>query len=417
MRWSLGTARIGVEIGSGAVRAVLVRHGRAVDATTVHLDDDEALLPALASALRSVAPRRLRKPRVFAAIGPSASQLRQLVNLPAVGDARALREVVRGSTARFFLKNGVPLITSSVRRQEDGTAWAAALDEPPVRALAAACRAARLQLASVVPSVVALKPMSSDDDVVAIDGDVIVELRIDAGGALQGVRRGTVSATGPDRPRLSTNVGGTLLGRVGAEYAAAYGATTINSHEPLALRAGDLRPWRDTGIPRWRLVLASTGLIITTLLSLALPALYAHREAARARTRLATLGPAYRAARWTDQELAATSSALTQIASFDRSRRSAAEFVAELTDELPEDAWLQSVRVEERGGSITALAPHASAAFAALSRLRYVTAPTIVGAVSPEPVGPERFERVTLSFRWRTTTRGAENTRAPRGRQ
>jgi hypothetical protein len=418
MRLSLGAPRIGVDIGSRAVRAVLVRRGRPVDAQTVVLDEDDSLDAALASVLRSLAPRALRKPVVFAAIGPSASQLRQLVNLPAVGDARALREVVRGSTARFFLKNGVPLITSSVRREEDGTAWAAALEEPAVRAVAAACKAVRLPLVAIVPSVVALMDMSSDDEVIALDGDVMVELRIGAEGALHGVRRGMVPTSSQTSARVPTTVGAAgSLGTLDPEYAAAYGATSIDPREPLALHTGDLRPWRDTAVPRWRLVLAGTVLIITTLLSVTLPALFVRREAARGRARLATLDPAYRAARWVDQDLAATSSALAQIATFDRSRRSATGFIGQLTDVLPDDAWLQSVHLEEPGGSMTAVAPHASEAFAALSELRAVTTPAIVGAVSAEPVGPQRFERVTLRFRWRSPKEGAENAKASRGRR
>ena len=93
------------------------------------------------------------------------------------------------------------------------------------------------------------------------------------------------------------------------------------------------------------------------------------------------------------------------------------QFVAELTEQLPDDAWLENVRLDDRGGAITALAPHASSAFSALTELRSVTAPAIVGAVSSESIGSERFERVTVHFRWRAADRRAANDTAARGRK
>jgi hypothetical protein len=81
------------------------------------------------------------------------------------------------------------------------------------------------------------------------------------------------------------------------------------------------------------------------------------------------------------------------------------DFLAALTASLPENAWLQSVHVDQQGGTLVALAPRAASALAGLSKLKTLTAPVIVGAVSNEQVGRDRIERVTIRFRWRTGER------------
>jgi hypothetical protein len=94
------------------------------------------------------------------------------------------------------------------------------------------------------------------------------------------------------------------------------------------------------------------------------------------------------------------------------------DFLAELTNALPESVWLQSVRVDRQGGTVIALAPRAASALAGLGELRSITSPVIVGGVSGEQLGADRIERVTIRFRWRTSEREsamtASNSRAVR---
>ncbi len=93
-------------VAHGAVRTVLVRGGAIVWSTEVLRADGSA--GALAVALASVprrAPRLSR--RVTAAVGPSASQLRCLSELPPLTGPRAVAQVVREGAGRFFLGNGV----------------------------------------------------------------------------------------------------------------------------------------------------------------------------------------------------------------------------------------------------------------------------------------------------------------------
>jgi hypothetical protein len=335
-------------------------------------------------------------------VGASSSQLRRLVNLPAIDSKRALRDVVRSSVARFFLKNGVPLLTSSVRREADGVGWAAAIDEPPVRAVAEACRSRRLRLEVAAPMVVALQRAMTGEVLIAADGDVVVEVHVGSRGELQDVRRTSAGDDEKINQRSTPVAALKSLGNNATTYAAAYGATAIERSEPLALHAQELRQWQDNSVPAWRMLLAAAALVATVALALTLPGLRASRVAAHASARLAAINRQYRAAQWTEAELLRTTIALDQLAAFQRSRRSMIDFFAQLTASLPENAWLQSVHLDQQGGTVVALAPRAASALAGLSELKSITAPVIVGAVSSEQIGPDRIERITIRFRWRT---------------
>jgi Tfp pilus assembly protein PilN len=253
--------------------------------------------------------------------------------------------------------------------------------------------------------VVALQRAIIGELLLAVDGDVVVEAHVGSDGELRDVRRTSV---GDDEAigRHSTPVAALQsLGDDATAYAAAYGATAIDRSEPLALHARELRQWQDTSVPTWRMLLAVGALLTAAALALMLPVLRANRIAADASARLAAINRQYRVAQWTEAELQSTTIALDELAAFQRSRRSMIEFLTELTASLPENAWLQSVHVDQQGGTLVALAPRAASALAGLSKLKTLTAPVIVGAVSNEQVGRDRIERVTIRFRWRTGER------------
>ena len=394
--------RLGVEVGCRSVHAVLVSHCRIVRTATVRLAEGEPLDEALGQLLDSTCRGQWRSPFVFAAIGPSASQLRRLTKLPSVASARVLRDVVKANAGTFFLKNGKPLLTSAVRQCGDGAGWAAALDEPPVRMLADVCRSRGLRLQLVIPSVVALPRALDAETLTTEDGDAAVELRVEPTGELRDVRRsqvemGRVSPHRAATPRAALSP----LGGEAADYAAAYGATTFDPSEPLALKARDFRAWRDDTVPAWRLLTAGAAVAIALALALVVPAFHARSVAAHAATRLASINGAYRSAHWTERELAATTGTLAELAAFHDSRRSIVGLLAELTVALPENAWLASLHVDVEGGTAIVLAPRAASVISALADVHAITAPAIAGAVSTEGAGADRAERVTVRFRWR----------------
>ena len=397
-----GQPRLGIELGRRTLRSVLVVRGSVVRTSSAEVHPGESLETTVQQLVDAGCRGFWRRPRVCVAVGPSYSQLRRLVKLPDIDSERALRDLLRGSVGRFFVKNGVPLLTSSVRREGNGTGWAAAIDEPPVRAIAEACRTRRLHLDVVAPMVVALQRGVTGELLVAADGDVIVEAHIGSRGELRDVRRtpGTKDTATADQavPVAALE----SLGEGAREYAAAYGATLIDRSESLALQAAELRQWQDTSVPTWRLFVALGVLLFAATLALMLPALRASRVAMLSTPRLVAINRQYRAAQWTEAELRRTTIALNELAAFDASRRSVIEFLDELTTSLSEGVWLQSIHVDEQGGTVIALAPRAASALDGLSELKSIARPVIVGAVSSEQIGPVRMERVTIRFGWRT---------------
>src|SRR5439155_14731053 len=89
------TTRIGLAVGRGAVRAVMVRDYQVVWAGEVPLPSYDALQATVTALLATTPPRRWLRPVVHAAIGPHGAQVRHLVGLPEITDADALSAIVR----------------------------------------------------------------------------------------------------------------------------------------------------------------------------------------------------------------------------------------------------------------------------------------------------------------------------------
>jgi len=397
--------RLGVEIGCETIRAVLVVRRKIVRATSVQVGELGSIEAGLESVFGSMPLAGVVKPHVFGAIGAASTQVRRLNNLPSIKSERALREVVHANGARFFLKNGIPLITSAIRREDERSGWAAAIEEPPVRALALACRSHRLKLILVAPAIIALPLAMPGESFVSVDGEAVVEAHTRADGALVDVRRVfTMSAGGrngcdgiKDAPMSG--------GDDSIEYAVAYGATELSRAEPLAIHRQELRALADAPFPKWRIAAAIGACIASLLIAFALPAFRARREAAAASRRLLITDPSYRAARWTETELRRTTQTLGDIDGFAQDRRSTIVLLATITQALPQDVWLQAIHVDQNGGTATALGPRASSAVDGFAALHSLTSLAIMGAVLQQQIAQQHFERVTVRFRWRPVSR------------
>lgn len=397
--------RLGVEIGCNTIRAVLVVRRKIVRATSVQLGELGSIEAGLESVFGSMPLAGVVKPHVFGAIGAASSQVRRLNNLPSIKSERALRDVVHANGARFFLKNGIPLITSAVRRDDERSGWAAAIEEPPVRALALACRSHRLTLTLVAPAIIALPLAISGESFVIVDGEAVVEAHTRGDGALVDVRRVFAMSAGERNGCDGTKGASMCGGDDSIEYAVAYGATELRESEPLAIHRQELRALADAPFPRWRIALAIGACIAALLFAVALPAFRARREAAAASGRLMITDRSYRAARWTETELRRTTQTLGEIDGFAKDRRSTVVFLAAITQSLPEDVWLQAIHVDQDGGTATAVAPRASSAVDGFAALHSLTSVAIMGAVLQQQIAQQHFERVTVRFRWRPVSR------------
>jgi hypothetical protein len=344
---------VGLAIERDRLRAVGVRGTRVLWGMDAPVSDATPLGPALDAFLGQLPlGRRFGRPRVTVALGPTFAQTKRLAGLPPIGDERVLAKTVNEHAARFFLKNGIPLVTTSVRLDANGQPWAAALQKNIVDTIVGACRASRLELAGIVPAVDVAKP--------------------------------EVAALAP-------------LGRVALEFAAAYGAAV--TPEALTWRAGSATGAEERA-PRWRITAIACGAGLALVVAVFAPGLGARAAEHRAIAHLATIGAPNRAAERVAHDNALVTRALGEVATFDRGRRSITAFMAALANALPNGAALLALHVDSAGGSVVAFAPRAGALLTRLEKVPGLAAPEITGPVTREIALGHEVERVTVRFRW-----------------
>jgi hypothetical protein len=394
------SVRIGLAVATDAVRGVAVHEGGVVWGGEVPADDTRTLTAVLSELLAAMPVRRWPRPAVVAAVGPAHSQLRRLTGLPPVADDRTLTRLVGQSTSRFFLRNGVPLVTTGVLRDGDGEAWGGAIEQPVVAELEAACRANGFRLAAVLPALAVLSNALEGDALTWCDGDVRAELTI-AAGRLRTLRRTVVPADAIDAPAVDQPRAVTQLAETGAEawrFADAYGAAVASARDPLAYRPA--RSASATPVPAWRLAIAGAACVLSLLAALVAPSLAARQAANRATDRLSAMAVTRRAAVAAETDLGLVTGALEELAAFDRDRRSSILLLAALTRSLPKGSALVALRADSTGGTLVALAPRAALVMAALEGVPNLASPTIIGPITREVAGRAEVERVTVRFSW-----------------
>ncbi|HEU0013976.1 MAG TPA: hypothetical protein VFQ45_09850 [Longimicrobium sp.] len=384
---------LGIAVGDGSVRAVVLRGGRIAAANETALESGDTLADAVAELLAGAPLPRYPRPRVVLAVGPSLAQTKRLSGLPPLDDARLLAQVVREGAGRFFLRNGAPLAVTGVRMVEPGTAWAAALDERTVRAVEAGCRAAGLRVDAAVPSVAVLGTALPVEQVLWPDGDVVAEVRMEDRelAAVRRLPRGAAPAAAPI-PVIPA------LARLGDEawrYADAYGAASLPAWEPMVVRPGGGGAGT---VPRWRMALAGAALAASLVAMLTAPALRAMGAEDRAAARIAAVQDRRRAAADTERELARVSAALAEGARFGADRYAATLLLADVTAALPAGTALVAFRADSTSGSIVALAPRAALVMRPLAKVPGIVAPEIVGPVTREATAGQELERVSIRF-------------------
>lgn len=416
---------IGVALGAAAVRAVAVQ-GRTVRwALEVTCTPEDDLATVLTELLGRAPLRRWPKPRVAIAVDARHAQVKRLVGLPPVTDPESLAALVREGVSRFFLKNGVPLVTSGVRVVEPGIAWAAAVDAPLVTELERACRAANVVLRTIVPTAVvlstALEPTGETIQwhegetsllLTFRDGQMTALRRLPAHALHADGQRGdhdasggdTGIAAGADLPITQCANRGqpvkplVTLGADAWRFADAYGASQVTHAESLALRPG-----RDHASsmpqPRWRRTLAECACMLVVAAAVLAPGIAATHTSRVAAAQLAALGAKRSEALSSARDLGRVTAALDQVSAFERDRISATLLLHTLTAALPQGSALVTVRIDSTAGTLVALAPRAGAVVTALEHADGIIAPEIIGPVTREAVGSGELERVTIRFR------------------
>jgi hypothetical protein len=342
---------IGLSVERDRLRAVGVSGVRVLWGMDVGLSDETPLGEVLPKFLGTLPVGRFARPRITIALGSAFAQSKRLGGLPPLGDERVLARTVSEHSSRFFLKNGVPLVTTSVRLDAGGRPWAAALQKNIVDTIVTACRESRVRLSGIVPAV----------DVALLETTAL-----------------------------------TPLGREAKEFAAAYGAAITSG--ALTWHAGP--GGGPDAAPRWRVATAASSAIFALGIAVLTPGFAAHLVEHRAVAHLASIARPSRAAQRVARDNELVTHALEEVGTFDSGRRPVTVVMARLAVALPDSAALLALRIDSVGGSIVAIVPHAGALLTRLEHVRGLAAPEITGPVTREVAPGRDLERVTVRFRW-----------------
>jgi hypothetical protein len=296
--------------------------------------------------------------------------------------------ILGANAASFFLKDGVPLVTTRAHTKSKTTALAAAIDQPCVDAVRMVCRGRGWTLGFIAPSAVGLARAFEDRWFLWADGSLVVEVT-QCGGEIE---------SGKELPLPRLDPGLATLGEGALRYADAYGVAVIETIPPLSLDALAAGFWTRNHVRR-RLMLPAILLLtgITALLLSPLAAVWAEH---RAEARLAGVrDEQVQTVVSTLSVLDRTTAILEDAQAFAHGRSSATALLAELARGLPRGSVLVSLDLGETQGELIALCPSPADVLDAVARLPGARAVELVGPVQREAIAGRDVRRVTV--RWR----------------
>jgi hypothetical protein len=408
---------LGIAISADGVRAVRLR-GADVEWSTEQVITEGRQLDVVLDEVLAETVRTWRRLRaVTVAVGPSCTQVRRLTRLPPV-PARMLEALIQENASRFFLRNGVPVVTTSVARNDDGSVWAGAVEQPVVMSVADACARHRLRLIGVVPSVAVLHHALTNDSITWFDGEFAALVQYESGRIVT-YRRVSADPVGERTDPAATGLKPELrkLPGAGWRFADAYGAARGGPRPMLAWHptaASALAyPWRNK-----RLLASGFACALALTVAAVAPGVASILDEHRSRRALAALGAAADEAAVAERQYAVANSQLLELRRLSEEGRPVTPTLASITQALSAPAMLTSIQFDSAGGTLTALAPSASSVLRQLDGVHTVTDLAIVGPVVPEAgsadgappsVGSPDFPRtvrVTIRYKWRHAQRG-----------
>jgi hypothetical protein len=392
---------IGIGVAADSVRVVVLSRNGEVRwhaETPRESTGMEPLGAALRAAMAALPKRRWPRPQVSIALGPHCTQLRLLSELPPLGRAAVSRAVGEG-TNRFFLRNGVPLVTGGVRLIDDRSAWAAAFEMPVVETVIACCREARLQLVAIVPTAAVLHVGLPEANLVWDDGDVRAHIAYEGSRVTAFTRVSTTASTASPAAGLTPHDRLAALGAGGWRFADAFGAAAAGVREPLRLRSTALKA-RKSRAPAWRHRISIAASVTALAMAAAAPGASAWRTEQLAESELRARTAEQQRVANTARELDRVTGVLAEGAAFVRHRRSHLTLLASLATALSADAWITAIKTDSAGGHLVTFAGRAAGVLAAMDSVSGIGGAELLGPVTREVVGAREVERATFRFRW-----------------
>jgi hypothetical protein len=335
--------RVGIAIDGARVSAVALRGNRTVwaaEAAYTGSADLERVLGQLAAER----PRNARIATV--ALGPDVTRLKTVEGLPRLEHAD-LAAHVRLHSRRYFLQNGVALVTDAVpahRNGSDGLALLAAAPVPIIDAVSRGLEAAGLRCDTITP--LALLTVTGDDQY--------------AGARAAATARYAQLLLVPDHARAAR----------------------------LAAQVVTLRRW----------AFAGGASVLLAAATWAVKTVRAERASA---AELLRLKPMVSAALRVRADLDAATDALGVLGRAGAGRSRRARFLADLTRALPDSVFLVSLRLDpDQTGALAGFASHAAPVIARLEQAGLVRHAAFEGPVTREALGGREWERFAIRFRF-----------------
>jgi len=344
------TFQVGIHLEERRILAALVDRRRVVAVTQQERGDSAVLAGQLQEIVRSFHLAKWRRVSITIAVGHD-SRSKRLIGLPPLRDQKELELLIQENSARFFVGDSRERVVAAARSGDE--VIAESYDRQIVASLATAAIGLNAPL-RVVSAVSVL------------------------------------AHTNGSAPRE--------LSEKGADYLVAVACARL----PDTLAIPTLAPIQGVSrsIPRWRSLVAIGATCISGLFG-ALAPVYSQRATIRAaRSELSALSVPYASALREQQAFSKVSNDLFAIAQFQQASRSAVHFLESLNQALPEEAALAALAIDSAGGSMVVLAPSASEVLNSLDSLSAISAVRLTGAVTPEKVAEEDFERATIRFSW-----------------
>lgn len=323
--------------------------------------------------------------RVEVGLSPQFVRIKHLEGLPSHTRASGLLRFVEENAEQFFLNGGRCLLRVKVGAGGDQV-WGAAYDREVVSQLVAAFAAHETVLLRIVPTVLALGTGLGTGSLTWRESGRFTAARFTDGEVVDV----QVRASGVDAPQevsLST----------ANEGAAADGDFVLSFHQAAAL--GISRYGRQEGltlpchsnsqglIPRGsRSILAFRSLCIALVLAgLAIPGVSAERSARRSEQALLELSDQRVEAMFLLREASELQAGFAAVSDFAENRRSMSFLLSRIATSLPEGTILESLRLDESGGSAVAFGRNASAVAASLVRAGVAEDAEMVGSLTRHP--------------------------------
>lgn len=400
-------ASIGIAVHSDELAAVVVRASR-VQAVVRHRRSAGNVADDVASLIALVPRRRWLRYRATIAAGFEWCRLKELEGLPPSGDLRMLSRVVRENAASFFLRRGQRITVAPLAREANGRLWAAAFEHTAVTEIAGALSSSRCTRVRAIPSVAAVAHVVAAGTHVWLDGDVAIEMTVDA----SGLHRLRVLAGDRVQPSLTVSQRFGAIGLESPAAVAAFGAATA-THRTFHVWEPEQPARTATRLVQVKLAISIALVVISSLAAILAPGIRAGVFLASARRDAARLSSVSIQAAREDAELSRAWSLIHRVDAVRARRGRITLLLGAFSRVLPESTAIVELRIDSTGGSFTALSPHAADILPQLAGIDGATSARIAGTITRENVAGAQLERATFRFeRPRPSTHDSPSPRA-----